>query len=333
MRPSRQAFTLIELLVVIAIIAVLIGLLLPAVQKVREAANRMKCANNLKQWGLALHCHEAAVGSFPAQGDYPGSAWSALSRLLPFVEQDNLQRQIDFSQPPSTQPAVVATRLPLGQCPSDARPKPAGGPAVVTWPTNYAVNAGTWFIYQYSSRSSGDGAFAVGKPGRMIDYTDGTSNTLGLAEVKAYQTMLVNSNNPTSLASPPPFGTDEVVTLGGTQKATAHVLWVDFRTQETGFTTMFPPNTAVSFKDPIYGPPPLTQPIGYLEYDVDVVTSVEGISQTTPTYAAVTSRSYHNGGVNALLMDGSVRFMANTITQSTWRALGTPRGGEVPGGY
>src|SRR5207302_7674666 len=124
---SRRAFTLIELLVVIAILGVLIGLLLPAMQKVRAAASRIKCANNLKQIGLALHQYTDANNSLPPNGvfTYGGSAvvqtspWSALSRLLPFIEQDNLFRCIDFSTTYATQPCISSQRIAPFLCPSE----------------------------------------------------------------------------------------------------------------------------------------------------------------------------------------------------------------------
>src|SRR5262245_18823736 len=132
MSARRRGFTLIELLVVIAIIGILIGLLLPAVQKVREAASRSKCANNLKQIGLAMHNHHSTYGNFPpgftsralvTDGDGLGPGWGWGAYLLPYLEQDNLHRQIDFArdiaEPYHAQ--VRVAKLPVFLCPSDGQ--------------------------------------------------------------------------------------------------------------------------------------------------------------------------------------------------------------------
>jgi prepilin-type N-terminal cleavage/methylation domain-containing protein/prepilin-type processing-associated H-X9-DG protein len=335
-QPSaRFGFTLIELLVVIAIIAILIGLLVPAVQKVRASAAQIKCANNLKQIGLALHNYMDSNKSLPPNGIFTfngtsmgqTSPWSALSRILPYIEQENLYRTIDFSTSYSTQPGITSKRIATYLCPAEVNDRGSGTDPVYgnkNWTLSYAVNLGTWAVLtnKATGMQGGDGAFSPNRGFAPAHFTDGLSNTLAVAEVKGYTTRLGGSPNTLTFAVPPPppsspAGLTAFSLAAFDPAKQTHVEWVDGKVHETGFTTVFPPNTLVAY------------PSGGVTYDVDFVTATE--ANLGDTYAAVTSRSYHTGGVNALLMDGSVHFVSSAISMTTWRALGTRGSGEVVG--
>ena len=312
-------FTLVELLVVIAIIAVLIGLLLPAVQKVREAANRAKCQNNLKQIGLALHNYQSSLSVFPPVALYPEDRvepWSAHARLLPNLEQANLQNLIDWNLPHDAQPQVTSRRIPVYLCPSEVNDKPRPEGPVTFYPATYAYNFGTWHVYNPVTGQGGDGAFSPNGKFRPADILDGLSNTVALAEVKAFTSYLRDGGNPNTPGVPPPASPAVVVGYGGEFKTSGHTEWTDGRVHQTGFTTVFTPNTVVPFVS------------DGTTYDIDFTSSREGKTPNRITYSAVTARSYHPGQINVLLMDGSVRSVSNSISTATWRALGTRAGGE-----
>ncbi|MCC6421353.1 MAG: DUF1559 domain-containing protein [Gemmataceae bacterium] len=321
----RKAFTLIELLVVIAIIAILIGLLLPAVQKVREAANRTQCLNNLKQIGLALHNHENAVRSYPPAGVYPigatGTSWSVQARLLPYLEQANLYRQINFAAGYATQPLVTQQRIAVYFCPSDPNDRARADGSLIQYPLTYGANFGTWMVYNPSARQGGDGAFVINNALRPRSMQDGTSNTVAFAEVKAYTPYLRDGGSPSAAgtAAPAPAA---VAGYGGSFKTdSGHTEWVDARVHQSGFTGAFTPNTIVLYAS------------GGVNYDVDFNSNREGRTIDQITYATVTARSHHTGIVNVLLMDGSVRSVDDGIALTLWRALCTRAGGEVVGNY
>ena len=196
--PSRRrGFTLIELLVVIAIIAILIALLLPAVQQAREAARRAQCKNNLKQIGLALHNYleqftvfppAFVVSGDPNSGYLAGGQWSIQARILPFVDQAGMYNVADLDDSYNASPAIKIARVPIYLCPSEtndrARLDSSGNPE--HYPLNYGYNAGTWFVFDNTSKQQGQGAFGPNSRTKPRDYTDGTSNTVAFAEVKAF---------------------------------------------------------------------------------------------------------------------------------------------------
>jgi prepilin-type N-terminal cleavage/methylation domain-containing protein/prepilin-type processing-associated H-X9-DG protein len=326
-------FTLIELLVVIAIISVLIALLLPAVQSAREAARRIQCVNNLKQLGLALHNYESVAGALPPAIVLGGAGsrvtwyggWSVHGRLLPFSEQGPTFNSINFAIDYESGPNLTITGLSISffLCPSEIKPEvgigPFGAPAGVT---NYGFCMGDWFVWGGFNGPENRGSFMVNRSRRFAEFTDGLSNTVLASEAKTYTSYtrdcgsLANVNNPQNIPAPNVDHLAVVPEYNGCsfRSHQGHTVWADGHVHQTGFTTAWPPNKVTR-----------GGPNGVEDIDINGQREKNG----GPTFAAVTARSYHPGGVNAVLADGSVRFIKSTIDGNTWRALGTIRGGEV----
>ncbi len=330
---KHHGFTLIELLVVIAIIAILVALLLPAVQQAREAARRSQCKNNLKQLGLALHNYTDANRHLP-----PGAAvdlsvtatgnngsWGVHGRILPYMEKASLYEQIDLSIGWDFQPIINGIRIPSYTCPSDpgtgqVRTFSDSRPSLV--PTTYGFNYGTWFIFDPATGQGGDGLFYPNASLSFRDATDGASNTLLIAEVKAW-TLYTRNTGPPGTTVPMTVADALVAVASGSQlKGTGHTEWPDGRVHHSGVTTTLTPNTSVGFTS------------GGKIYD-DYNSWQEGKNGIAgnPTYAIITSRSYHTGAVNIALFDGSSRSISENIDLSVWRSLGTRSGNEIVGEF
>lgn len=318
----RRAFTLIELLVVIAIIAVLIALLLPAVQQAREAARRIQCKNNLKQFGLALHNYVDSFTAFPPACVLPlnqvTDSFSAHARILPYVDQASLQSLINFSTSYKQQPQVTQTRVSMFLCPSEVNVQASSIGGLTYTPSNYAVSFGTWFAWNPTTGATSDGAFGVNSKFGPADFSDGLSNTIGIAEVKTYQALLHDGGWPNTPNVAPPATPADAIAYGGAFDVNlAHAQWINGMMVQTGMTTTFPPNTPAIYMN------------GSTPVDVDFVSTRLGISATNLTYGTVTARSFHIGLAHVLLMDGSVRGVSSQTDQRVWRSLGTRANGEV----
>ena len=315
MLRQRRGFTLIELLVVIAIIAVLIGLLLPAVQKVREAAARSACQNNLKQFALALHNYHDANNKLPPARD--DNEFSAHARVLPYVEQSSVHRQINFTVDYDDAPnaAPMATVIKTFICPSDAN---AAVPP--EWaPTNYRVNQGSGILWGMPSGSGANstmpapnGPFFINSTTALVGFSDGTSNTALASEhsTGSFNPAIVSPNNTFRLGQSTgfyPATPDEAYTMC------------------EGLT----PAQQQQFNGQPWAGAPWLQ--GY--HSTTIYFHVGPPNSRSCMYPSgrigTAARSWHPGGVNVALGDGSVRFVTDSIPLANWRAMGSMAGGEV----
>jgi len=330
---SKRGFTLVELLVVIAIIGLLIAILLPAVQVAREAARRAACTNNLKQLGLALHNYHSVHNTFPGLGESSATSFSVQAKLLPFVEQKQLQDLIDFREPlylsygrgqaalNPTQASAARTVVPLFRCPSDAGEiLYEENPGVIVAGGNYMVCTGSGTGTFYDIRYRTDGLFYNGSTLGLRDILDGSSHTMVICETllgsrqsysgpintrgarERFICRMAGSLNPSPQPGLVGIVNPDLDAL--TQSCTTWLGnrgfgWIAGRTTASTFSAYLPPNAAAADA------------------------AVHGIG-------FIGARSHHPGGVNTLLGDGGVRFVSETIQLDVWRALATISGGEVP---
>jgi prepilin-type N-terminal cleavage/methylation domain-containing protein/prepilin-type processing-associated H-X9-DG protein len=342
---NKSAFTLIELLVVIAIIAVLIGLLLAAVQRVREAAARMACASNLRQMGLALANYHDAAGSFPpamtdtAGDDLQKGGSSGLVQLLAFLEQGAWLQGWSPNTPwyQGNNFNLVSTQMKFFYCPSNRTSGTIdltflNGPAGFTMPSPAAcdyllckgANAALCQVVQIPRGQRG--VFDVNTQTRFLDITDGTSNTIAIGEGAG--------NNPrylirhfyqdtfpaTDLFPGQPALMDQSWSSGPMATATLH---------SEGF--LFGACLGVTAQRggqvPVFDEP-MNNPLVLPALDFN-----NGCTNSDPTPGKCDSisgfRSVHPGGCNFVFCDGSVHFIADSITADAYRALSTFAGGEV----
>ncbi len=345
-KRSRSAFTLIELLVVIAIIAILIGLLLPAVQKVREAAARTKCSNTLKQLGLAVANYESAYQELPHSDRPPIANAPRLSwvvGMLPFMEQDNLIKTYDktFSwsavgnQPITKQPIklLICPSNPSGETQLDGDPQPssgsgngatAGPSAGAIFPvSDYAASAGISLLAPVSINPTVATSNPQKIPGlleknptgkiRLSSCSDGLSNTVMVVET-AGRPAVYRLGKPVGSVPATPFSGSTKVNGGGWARPASDYYLTGSATDGTFTQDVTKQTCAVN----------CTNGFDYPTYiGTNMTTTSFGNDGTAEAYG------FHTGGANFLSGDGSVRFIRGSVSLATFAALVTRSGGEV----
>ncbi len=342
----RRGMTLIELLVVIAIIAVLVGLLLPAVQKVREAASRMSCQNNLKQLGLALHNYHSSHGAFPpgmvcTSSDLRDAEASGFTFLLPFLEQDNTHRLYHFDEPwwADDNFQAVETTVKVYLCPSNrsegsidlrliaeqwsttlppfatscdyAFCRGANGALNQDWTRIPATARGVFNIYRSANKAML----------RLEDLTDGSSNTMALGDAAGGSPRYLARDlaNPSQPAIDPLSGSPTPLdqSWGATGVGDAsHALYGSV------FAVTAQYGVSPDFRDEPMNRSPATPAVTGSDPRGDNLAGKDIISGF---------RSVHAGGCNFVFCDGSVHFLSQSIASDVYRGLSTYAGAEAPG--
>lgn len=341
MQVVRRGFTLIELLVVIAIIAVLIALLLPAVQAAREAARRSQCVNNLKQLGLAIMNYESSTGGLPPSGSTTVAGaiqnHSLLARILPYLEQQNLFNMVNYSfgmptgDPPGAQSGdpsytnvtLLHVQISAFLCPSDAN-----NPSAVYNSHSYGENTGN--CPSFNSGAFDGPAYMLGtsklvvcpggtnvdntlvRPVGLSSVTDGLSNTAIFSEiVKGRGTTPTDdglhiiykggTTTPCTFTNDQDLGKD--CQSNGTTRfdGSKGMQWARYyMARGGGYTHVMTPNQRSCLYSSVANTPNL-----------------------------IAASSYHPGGVNVTMLDGSVKFIKSSVNYQAWHAIGSKAGGEI----